>query len=401
MTSDELSTRIAPAKHLLGYFSQHALASYRNEPEKYVLETDSFEGSLTLTNSYYQELEEAGRTIEYLRLQFGYRTLADGELAVVLWLPDLEEAKMHQDRWMGFYLPDPVWIDAPDERFTKWVMRTLEGSWDVDNGPKHYLWETINTINGLTRELVGMPLFHHAIDASLTFPAAENTHRYQDAHRTLYGYLVDGPAKDCLAALATHLGRSENFASSRTVDALQRLFPELQAPSKFAAAMSLVSDQRRIASHAVRPPAQRFAAFTKFTDDLMLCLEGLRQLLHVLEKECGVDGIAAQRRTEAKDSLPEIHRAVHNESFLHKLSFVNGKTVQRVEYGIRRDHEGLHGSDAMILHFSDGSILGVETGSNASNVASRHDGMRPEEFSADFILTWVEARKPYREDQAG
>lgn len=112
MTSEELAKRIAPAKHLLGYFDQQALASYRNEPEKFVIETDSFEGRLTVTNSYYEELEEAGRTDEYLDFKFGYRALADGELAVVLWLPDLKKATKHQSKWIGFILNDPVWTDT-------------------------------------------------------------------------------------------------------------------------------------------------------------------------------------------------------------------------------------------------------------------------------------------------
>jgi hypothetical protein len=96
MTSAEIEERIAPAKHLLGYFDQQALASYRNEPEKYVIESDSFEGRLTVTSSYYKELEEVDRTDEYLDFRFGYRTLANGDLAIVLWIPDLQKATKHQ-----------------------------------------------------------------------------------------------------------------------------------------------------------------------------------------------------------------------------------------------------------------------------------------------------------------
>jgi len=62
MKRSELEQRIAPAKHLLSYFNQQALASYRNEPDKYILESDSFEGRLTVTDSYYLELEKGDRT---------------------------------------------------------------------------------------------------------------------------------------------------------------------------------------------------------------------------------------------------------------------------------------------------------------------------------------------------
>jgi hypothetical protein len=113
------------------------------EPQKYTLQTDSFEGSLTVTNDYYEELERAERTNEYLDLRFGYRTLTDGDLAVVLWLPDLDKAKAHQARWSGFRLRSPIWTNEPDERFGRWVSRYLEGSWEIDNGPRFYLSEIL------------------------------------------------------------------------------------------------------------------------------------------------------------------------------------------------------------------------------------------------------------------
>ena len=45
----------------------------------------------------------------------------------------------------------------------------------------------------------------------------------------------------------------------------------------------------------------------------------------------------------------------------------------------------------MILHFTDGSSLGVETGSNAGNLASGREGLTPEDVHVDFILQWVPA----------
>ena len=389
MTLTELERRIAPAKHLLGYFDQQALASYRNEPEKYVIETDSFEGTLTVTGPYYEELERCDRADEYLNFKFGYRSLADGDLAVVLWLPDLEKANKHQNKWLGFLLRNPVWTTDPDERFANWAMRYLEGSWDVDNGPRHYIAETMNTINGMTKELVGLPLFKHAIDASLGFPAAENTHRYQDAHKVLYGYLIDGIDKDCLAKLATRTANPSTFGSDRTTEALMKLLPALRAPSKFAEAAALVSEQRRAAAHSVRPKAERFSAFTAFTNDLTLCLEALNELLGALESLLGMVGTVARDRNEAKARLPHIVGPAHSFASIRLSSGMVGKTFLKVEYGVREDIEKVHGSECMHIHFTDGTILGVETGSNAWNIASSRSDLLPEEFRADFSLTWV------------
>lgn len=388
-TIAELEKRIAPASHLLGYFDQQALASYRNEPEKYVIETDSFEGTLTLTRSYYEALEESDRSNEYLNIRFGYRSLANGDLALVLWLPDLEKATRHHDKWLGFHFRNPAWTQGTDDRFLKWAMRYLEGSWDVDNGPRHYIAETMNTINGLTKEIVGVPLFKYAINASLSFPAAENTHRYQDAHNTLYGFLIDGIDKNCLTKIADHSGKQANFGSDRTIDSITKLLPQLGAPSKFAQATSLVSKQRRAAAHAVRPSAERFAAFSTFTNDLCLCLDALKELLNAIESLLGVTGASAKKRNDAKERLPHIGKHVHDFASIRSASRMAGKTVKEVSYGIREDIKDVHGSECLLINFTDGTILGIETGSNASNISSSWDGLRPEEFRADFMLTWV------------
>jgi hypothetical protein len=389
MNAGELEKRIAPARHVLGYFDQQVLAAYRNEPEKYVVETDSFEGRLTLTNSYYEELEETSRSGEYLDFRFGYRSLANGDLALVLWLPDFKKATKHQDKWMGFLLRDPVWTPDADDRFLKWVMRYLEGSWDIDNGPRQCIAETQNAINGLTKEIVGVPLYKHVIDASLSFPAAENTHRYQDAHRILYGYFIDGIDKECLAKLAIHSGNPANFGSDKTITAVIRLLPKLKAPSKFSEAASLVSEQRRAAAHAVRPRAERFAAFATFTNDLSLCLDALKELLEELEALLGVTGTAAQNRNDAKTRLPHIEKPVHDFASVRRASEMKGKTIQRVECGIREDIKGLHGSECLHIHFTDGTILGIDIASNVFNITSSRNDLLPEEFQTEFLLTWV------------
>jgi len=320
----------------------------------------------------------------------GYRTLRDGSLAIVVWLPDLhKKSKAHIPIWSAFRIKSPEWATDYDEQFGNWVLRYLEGSWDVDNGPLYYLGNTINIINGLTTELVGIPLFKHEISETLGYPAAENTHRYQDSHKELYGYLIDGLDKDCISCLASSLGKNIRVDDKKTIDAITKLFPDLNPPSIFKDAVNLVSTQRRIAAHGVRPPAENFPAFSQFTKDLSLCLEAMKELQVILERDFRVNGEEVYKRHEAKKWLPHINRPPEAHYSIEQVSQMRGKTVEKVEFGFRKEIEGVHESEALIIYFTDGSIMSLEAGSNVGNLASDENGLRPEDFHVDFIVHWV------------
>ncbi len=374
---------------MLGYFNQQVLASYRAESEKYELKTDSFEGQVTLTRSYSAELERAGDTDRYLDVRFGYRTLETGDLAIVVWRPDIFTASKHLSSWRGFHLEDPCWTRTQDDRFTKWVARYLLGSWDIDNGPKHYIGEAIDTINGLTMEAVGIALYKYRIDSSLAYPAAENNHRYQDAHATLYGYLIDGLSKECLEKIARYLGRNENFQNDKPLKALNRLIPQLAKASAFAAAMSTVLEQRRLASHSVRPSAVHFSAFSTFTRDLGACLAGVHELQSILETLLGMNATAARKRHEAKARLPNMDRPVQRLASVLDAFQMVGKTISKIEVAEREEWSDVHNSEVLVIHFTDESILASDSGSNVKNITSQRNDLRPEDIHIDFRLSWV------------
>src|ERR1039457_1754101 len=81
----------------------------------------------------------------------------------------------------------------------------------------------IHPVNGLTNEAVGKPLLKHELKESLSFPEAENSHRYEDAHKELYGYLIDGLDSECISLLATRLGRPIKAREKWTVQDLKKL----------------------------------------------------------------------------------------------------------------------------------------------------------------------------------
>ena len=367
------------AENLLGYFDQQVLAAYRNESDKYLLETDSFEGVLTTR----------GSDGEYFRIRFGYRTLLSGELAITALLSDLNDAIGQQQRWRGFLLTDPVWREETDNRFEMWVKRYLEGSWDVDNGPLFQLSEMMKTINALTSEILGVQLYKFTLPGSVSFPAAENTHAYQDSHRKLYGYLVDGINKECLEVLCKYVGKPVNLSAMRSLGAMMDSLPSLQASGHFKTATDLVSEQRRLASHGVRAAASRIAAFDQFTRDLQACVGGLEEVLKALEALLQVTGESARRRVEAKSHIPQVQHLVANLSDLKNTARMVGKTIRKVEIGERQRWENVHGSELITIEFDDGTLLSIDTGSNAGNLCTTDSILTPDQFHVDYLLFWV------------
>jgi hypothetical protein len=51
--------------------------------------------------------------------------------------------------------------------------------------------------------------------------------------------------------------------------------------------------------------------------------------------------------------------------------------------------QGVHGTEALIIHFTDGSMMGLHSGSNAANISNEENSLRPENFHVDFIVHWV------------
>ncbi|HEU5383666.1 MAG TPA: hypothetical protein VFV38_50340, partial [Ktedonobacteraceae bacterium] len=208
-------------QQIVGYFDQQALASYRSEPDKYILKTDHFEGRLQAI------VDDNGVpvTTSYIDIRFGYRMRTNGGLALAVFLPDLvDKSPMHAPRWAAYRLANQELTIEPDRRFGMWKARYLEGSWSVENGPRFHLEETVATINALCLEVSGVEraLFKFVSNPTLNFPAAQNTHAYQDAHRELYGYIIDGLDKETIKQIAAHRGVTLNVSSDKTLKALEK-----------------------------------------------------------------------------------------------------------------------------------------------------------------------------------
>jgi len=387
------------AEHLLVYFSLDVLAAYQTQPDKYEVRTDYFEGEVRTAGPYFEELDAAERTSESISVRFGFRTKADGDLTVVVWAPDLvDKSPAHINRWRGFAIDKAtaVWMEyEADLRFSMWIERYIEGSWDVENGPGAAIGERIALVNGLTLEAAAVRLFD--VDEEhvrIVYPLAENSHRYADAHRELYGLLVDSIDKNAVEAIGRKLGVAVNCGSDRTLQCLRKVLPQL-AESTFATPFAVVSEQRRLASHRVRPPAERTQAFATFSADLQSVIGALDLLLRTLEGAFDLDARYSRRRQDAIRHMRDIAEPnLPGNYSIHGATAMAGKTVERVEIGEGRRHPNAHGSEVIRIHFTDGSIVALDTGSNAWNLSVVDNAtFEPQDFHVDFIVHWVPPRR--------
>ena len=334
---------------ILGFFNPAVLAPYREQPDKYTITTDHFEGRVTVTSAYFAQLDEAAQDKEYIDVQFGYRTLKDGNLTIAAYLPDLvDHSPNHVDRWRPFIVDGGNWLeDDQDVRFSLWYRRYLEGDWNVENGPAFQLVSETKLINGLSREAVGRRLYV-VHEPNISYPAAQNTHRYEDAHRELYGVLIDGLDKSAIEELGKRLGRPINAQNSRTRDALAKTMPAAN-DAVFSDPLENISAQRRLAAHKVRPAAEPMRAFERFTADLEACHSALRHLRTALELELKMDADEAMKRQDAIDHWPRIVRPVEPNYSINDAALMVGRTISKVEFGFRHDIKGVHESELLLV----------------------------------------------------
>ena len=246
-------------EHLVEFFEQGVIAAYIQQADRFIVQTDYFEGHLS---SRYAEGSDPADPID---IRFGYRTLESGDLAIAAFRPDLyQKSPAHVQRWAAFKLATPRWANR-DERYSSWLRRYFDGDWEVKNGPRAELGAVLERINALATETVGMRLFGSDSTESLTFPSAQNTHRYEDAHQALYGLLIDGLEKECIARIGAQAGVSLKLTSDKTVAALKNLPSMPPNTSLLWAAFDVTSKERRLASHKVRPPAVRLLAFEEYS----------------------------------------------------------------------------------------------------------------------------------------
>ncbi len=85
-------------------------------------------------------------------------------------------------------------------------------------------------------------------------------------------------------------------------------------------------------------------------------------------------------------TLPKISNPVVIPELLEGAQKMEGRTIKSVEYGYREQTRDVHGSEVLILNFTDGTTLGVVAGSNAMELKGKP--LKPDKLLIDFMLRW-------------
>ena len=272
-----------------------------------------------------------------------------------------------------------------------WYDRYIEGSWEVENGPRKRLSHIIEKINACCKTLVNKPLYKAVPDKSIVYPISQNSHAYEDAHQRLYGFLVDSLSRECLLDFANLRNKTILDAKNMKLRTLLRhVFSEFDKNSKLHTFLSRVSEKRSKPSHGVRDPAEESKAFEDFWNDLEIAVEVYEKLLELIESEFSVSSEHELRRHEIMEGLPKIVGDVESHYSICQATRMAGKTVEKVWFGMREEIEKVHQSEVLYIQFTDSEILAIETGSNALDFLYKN-GINPNELSIDLMLTWVPA----------
>lgn len=374
-------------KHLL-YFDRSVLAQYRASPHLYSLKEDDMGGVLETaeTASDDETIDESLTDKPWVRVRFGFRRLANNCTCVAALLYDVQDlSEKDLFIWRGNMLDNPK-FSQDDLAFERWVKRYLEGSWEVEDGPRVQIDRLVKLIRALTIQTLGRPLFQFEENALINYPVTENADAYDKAHLELYRLIIDGLDKKTLVLLADKLKISLSDPT-KTLNSLKEILPRDLMPIIHKPLKKCSNERSGI--HGVPSELRSFPAFNTFHSDLIEIAMSLEELNNWLENSLSVDSNACLRREEVMSGLfPKFIGPPRPEFKLEELKKAEGKCIQSVEFGEVERH-GAHQSEEMILHFSDGSSMAILVGSNVGNLAHKFKDMNPEDFHTDLMVFWA------------
>lgn len=91
-------------------------------------------------------------------------------------------------------------------------------------------------------------------------------------------------------------------------------------------------------------------------------------------------------KNDTRKNPPGFAYPAANAFTVEQVKRMTGKTIQSVELGTRATIQHVHQSELLVIRFTDGTWLAIDTGSNAANISKK-----PDDFSADFRFEWSDS----------
>ncbi|MCW5753388.1 MAG: hypothetical protein KIT24_01625 [Phycisphaeraceae bacterium] len=376
-----------PDDRFLVHFDRIVLCRYRSRPDLFNVKEDDMGGEVE-ANVTYNDAGDARSP--YFRVRFGFRELADGRVCVAAFRPDLNSLpEAERSAWAADLIESPAF--APnDPAFTRWSQRYLHGSWASDDGPIRNLERELTLIESMTRFDLGESLFGDVHNPALRYPVAENSEAFTLAQLELFRLVVDGLSLDALKALVvklnTPLPTLQTGEIRGTMNTLKALLPSTLLATVYEPLRACSKDRNKL--HGVPSnPAHSCAAFRDFHAHATAVHLAIRELRRWLETVLKLTAEQCLRRDEVMKWFPRFNGPLRPDFKHGEFEKAVGKTIAKIEAGEIQPGEGCHCREAIIFHFTDGTALAIDVGSNAGNFES--EGFDAAKFSSDLIPIWA------------
>lgn len=375
---------------LLAYFERPVLQRYTSQPNLFVVHENGVLGRIRPTEEYRRHKpaqDEAPSWPEQVR--YGFRRLCNGQVCVAAFVPDLARLPdPERHYWFSFEIDNPT-FHPDDPIFEEFVSTTLVGGFTESEPILTRLADVLELVNCVTDEMPA--LFAATSNPDLHFPLAENSKAYQDAHIQLHKLVIDGMREGALRKVAEEINVNLGDAKGR-LSILETLLPDEIKPTVLRPLRDCSRVRQEV--HRVRTGEAQAGSFVeRFEDDVEDVVEGLQALLSWLESVYNVNARLIRRRKGAMSVLfPRFaSKEPIPEEKLEWLKRCVGKTVHRVEFGIEQVPPGgeIHHSEAIVLHFTDGSSVCIRVGSNVLNLKSEGKLSHPSDVTTDLMVFWA------------
>lgn len=368
------------------YFERAVLNYYRTNSHLYHLKEDDMGGEIRVSDNWNEDIE---KNFPYIELPFGFRKLENNFICIAIFMPSFIDRVSEKDysKWMGFHLKNPIFSKS-DSAFERWTERYLNGSWEVESGPKVKIEHELKLINSLTKTKFEKQLFKHDEYRLLNYPVAENNEEYTKSILELYRLVIDSMDGNCIIDIANYINiRLTN--DKKRLNSLKEIIPE-QFKDIIYSPFCRINRQRMPIHGIPSKGIVAFPAFDTFNSELKLLLRGLKKMKEWLESVFNINAESSLRRIGSLSSFPKITNPPMPRSKASAANKMIGKTIEKIEFGEYNPCKEAHKGEALNIYFSDGSAVSLQIGSNAANISYDHDEIKPSDFHTDIMLFWAE-----------